>query len=50
MNVIKESARKYEDKLTEEEFMNLFLLNNRTNLDYENYNVEKIHKRCVVDE
>jgi hypothetical protein len=30
--------------------MNLFLLNNRTNLDYENYNVEKITKKCTLDE
>lgn len=30
--------------------MNLFLLNNRTNDDYENYNTEKIFKKCVFDD
>mgnify|MGYP000324301712 CR=1 FL=1 len=30
--------------------MNFFLLNNRTNEDYEIYNIEKIYKKCVLDE
>lgn len=29
--------------------MNLFLLNNRTIEDYENYNVEKVFRKCVLE-
>ena len=30
--------------------MNFFLLNNRTNEDYEIYNIDKIYKKCVLEE
>jgi hypothetical protein len=47
---IKDAAHYFEDRLTKTEFMNLFLINNRTNKDYENFNVQRKEKKCVLDE
>lgn len=49
-DVISDAAHHYADRLTEDEFMNLFLLNSRTNMDYENYNIQRVSKQCVFGE